>query len=76
MAGWSLNRPGEGHLDADAPSAQHAVSVRFRHDARGATELIKVPLAPTLSGSSRGGHRALRESSSGGLTDPNAGAHP
>ena len=32
MAGWSQNRRGEWHLEADVPSAEDAVHVRVLHD--------------------------------------------
>jgi hypothetical protein len=62
---------GEWHLEADVPSAEDAVDVRVLQDVGGCYGvMMELPFGAHPVAVIGGGHRALRESSSGELTDP------
>ena len=47
-AGWSQDKSGEWHLEADAPIVEDAIHVWFLHDDGGRHGVIKVQLGADL----------------------------
>jgi len=77
MAGWSQNRRGSGIWKLTARLPSSSVHVWFLHDdgGRHRVMMMEMPFGAHPVAVIEGGHKALRESSSGGLADPTAGAH-